>query len=61
MKAAAKPGVQRRRALVLQHKAVREAFNPSNDWRIHLIFDLQGRPLHFQPPRSIDTEAARTA
>ena len=34
-------------------KAVHEAFNHSNDWRIHLIFDLQprGRPLHFQPPR----------
>jgi hypothetical protein len=45
------------------NKAVHEAFNHSNDWRIHLIFDLQpqGRPLHFQPPRSIDTEATRTA
>jgi hypothetical protein len=44
-------------------KAVHEAFNHSNDWRIHLIFDLQpqGRPLHFQPPRSIDTQADGTA
>jgi hypothetical protein len=41
------------------NEAVHEAFNPSNDWRIQLIFDLQpqGRPLHFQPSRSIDAEA----
>jgi hypothetical protein len=45
------------------NKVVHEAFNHSNDWRIHLIFDLQprGRPLNFQPPRSIDTQADGTA
>jgi len=31
------------------NKVMHQAFNRSNDWRIHLIFDLLpiGRPLHF--------------
>lgn len=35
------------------NKVVHEALNHSNDWRIHLIFDLvpQGRPLLFADPR----------
>jgi hypothetical protein len=34
------------------NKTVHAAFNKSNDWRIHLIFDLRpiDRPLHY-PPR----------
>ncbi|MDP1750679.1 MAG: aspartyl/asparaginyl beta-hydroxylase domain-containing protein [Reyranella sp.] len=38
------------------NKAVHEAFNRSNDWRIHLIFDLvpRGRPLRFNALGSAD-------